>query len=71
MDIALLTVNTGEFFKKIEFQMDIHLKRLKWVNKARDKLTGRPPTHKTSEKNYNFGLDQKISEKGGVIVFLL
>ena len=46
VDIALLTVNTGEFFKNIEFPMDVHLTRLKWVNKEKDKLTGGPPSYK-------------------------
>ena len=40
VDIAVLTVDTREFFKEIGFPMEFHLTRLKWVEEEKDKLTG-------------------------------
>ena len=41
VDVAVLTVDTREFFKEINFPMEQHLTRLKWVEEEEDKLTGR------------------------------
>ena len=40
VDIAVLTVDTTEFFKELGFPMEFHLTRLKWVTEEKDKLTG-------------------------------
>ena len=40
VDIAVLAVDTEEFFKEIGFPMEFHLTRLKWVTEEKDKLTG-------------------------------
>ena len=41
VDLAVLTVITRTFFNQINFPMDYHLTRLKWVEKDKDKLTGK------------------------------
>ena len=40
VDIAVLTLDTEDFFKELGSPMEFHLTRLKWVEEERDKLKG-------------------------------
>ena len=40
VDVAVLTVDTAEFFKEMGIPMEFHLTRLLWVTEEKDKLTG-------------------------------
>ena len=47
VDVAVLTVDTEEFFKEIGFPMEFHLTRLIWVTEEQEKLTGRQGNYET------------------------
>ena len=40
VDLAILTVDTDAFFKTIDLDMDKQLKRLEWVTKEKERITG-------------------------------